>query len=84
MRIKLQPTFGRPLHRIARSLAQKASDYGAVILDSCQALHSSGDNGAGIRERDSLSWNSIDQFGRPVHIVGPPEASRRPALGSRP
>jgi hypothetical protein len=70
--IRLQPTFGRPLHRIARSLAERAADFALVILDSYQALQSMGDNGQGIRERDSLFWNSIDQFDRPVHIVAHP------------
>lgn len=71
--IKMQPTYGRPLHRIARSLAEQAADYALVVLDSYQALQSTSDHaGSGIRERDTLFWSSLDQFDRPVLIVAHP------------
>lgn len=79
--IKMQPTYGRPLHRIARSLAEQAADYAMVVLDSYQALQSTGGDhgGPGIRERDTLFWSSLDQFDRPVLIVAHPnrEDARR-------
>lgn len=71
--LKMQPTYGRPLHRIARSLAEQAADYALVVLDSYQALQSTSDHaGSGIRERDTLFWSSLDMFDRPVLIVAHP------------
>ena len=70
--IELFDARGRPLHRIARAIAERAADFGAVILDSHQALLAQVDASAGIRDRDSLFWHGIDQLDRPVAIVGHP------------
>ena len=70
--VELFDARGRPLHRIARSLAERATSYGAVILDSQQALLAQVDVGGGIRDRDSLFWHAVDQSDAPVLIIAHP------------
>jgi hypothetical protein len=73
--IELFDARGRPLHRIARALAERAADFGAVFLDSQQALLAQVDGNAGIRDRDSLFWHAIDQLPCPTFIIGHPNRS---------
>ncbi len=70
--IELFDARGRPLHRIARAIAERAADFGAIILDSQQALLAQADATGGIRDRDGLFWNGVDQMDRPTAIVGHP------------
>lgn len=70
--IELFDARGRPLHRIARSIAERAADFGAIILDSQQALLAQADASGGIRDRDSLFWSAVDQLERPVLIIAHP------------
>lgn len=70
--IELFDARGRPLHRIARALAERASDYGALILDSQQALLAQLDGNAGVRDRDSLFWHAVDQSSVPTFIIAHP------------
>lgn len=70
--IELFDARGRPLHRIARAIAERAADYGAVMLDSQQALLAQVDATAGIRDRDSLFWNAVDQLEGPSFIIAHP------------
>lgn len=70
--IELYPTRGKPLHKIARSLAERAADFTLVILDSLQALLSVSEHTAGVRERDTMFWNAIDQIDRPTLIIAHP------------
>lgn len=70
--IELLDARGRPLHRIARSLAERATDFGAIILDSQQALLAQLDASGGIRDRDSLFWHAVDQSDRPTFIIAHP------------
>ncbi len=77
--ITLLPTQGRPLHRVARMISEQAADHVAVILDSKSALESTSEHMAGIRERDSLFWNAVDQIGKATLIIAHPnrEDARR-------
>lgn len=59
--IELFDARGRPLHRIARAIAERAADFGAIILDSQQALLPQAEASGGIRDRDSLFWSAVDQ-----------------------
>lgn len=70
--IELFDARGRPLHRIARSIAERAADFGAVILDSQQALLAQADVSGGIRDRDGLFWNAVDQSDRPTFVIAHP------------
>jgi hypothetical protein len=70
--IELFDARGRPLHRIARAIAERAADFGAVILDSQQALLAQLDGSGGIRDRDSLFWHSLDQLDRPTLVIAHP------------
>lgn len=79
--IELFDARGRPLHRIARALSERAADFGAVVLDSQQALLAMADASGGIRDRDSLFWNAVDQLERPVLIIAHP--NRADARGWR-
>lgn len=73
--IELFDARGRPLHRIVRALAERAADYGAIVLDSQQALLPQADASGGIRDRDSLFWNAVDQLERPTFIIAHPNRS---------
>jgi hypothetical protein len=70
--VELFDAGGRPLHRIARAIAERAADFGAVILDSQQALLAQLDGSGGIRDRDSLFWHSLDQLDRPTLVIAHP------------
>jgi hypothetical protein len=73
--IELYDAAGRPLHRIARAIAERAADFGAVVLDSQQALLPPADQAGGIRDRDGLFWNGVDQLGVPVMVIAHPNRS---------
>jgi AAA domain len=70
--ISLLDARGRPLHRIARSIAERAADHALVILDSLQTLLATADANGGIRDRDGLFWNAVDTIERPVFILAHP------------
>ena len=70
--IELFDTRGRPLHRIARAIAERAAGFGAVILDSQQSMAAQPDATGNIRDRDSLFWNAVDQSPTPTAIVAHP------------
>lgn len=73
--IELYDASGRSLHRLARGLAERASDFGAVILDSQQALLPPLDASGAIRDRDAMFWNAVDQLGIPTLIIAHPNRS---------
>lgn len=73
--IELFDASGRSLHRIARALAERATDFGAVVLDSQQALLPPLDASGAIRDRDAMFWNAVDQLGIPTLIVAHPNRS---------
>jgi hypothetical protein len=73
--ISLFDARGRPLHRIARSIAERAADHALVILDSQQALLATVEQGGGVRDRDGLFWNAVDAIERPVAILAHPNRS---------
>jgi hypothetical protein len=74
--IHLFDARGRSLNRIARSLAERAQECVAVILDSKQALEGSLVEG-NIRAQDSAFWNGIDQIERPTLLLGHPNRADR-------
>jgi hypothetical protein len=78
--IYLVDARGRSLNRLVRSLAERAQDCVAIILDSYQALLGAADDG-GIRDRDGLYWNAIDQLGRPTLTLGHPNRADRQSWG---
>ena len=73
--VELFDARARPLHRIARAIAERAADFGAVILDSQQALLPQADSTGGIRDRDNLFWHSLDQLDRPTLVIAHPNRS---------
>jgi AAA domain len=86
--IELFDARGRPLHRIVRAIAERAADFGCIILDSQQALLPQADASGGIRDRDSLFWSALDQLEQPTFIIAHPNradarAGRRPMAGWR-
>lgn len=70
--IHLFNAHGRPIHRIARAIAERAADFGAIILDSQQALLPQLDAAGGIRDRDSMFWSAVDQMERPTLVIAHP------------
>lgn len=70
--IELFDARGRPLHRIARAIAERAADFGAIILDSQQALLAQADASGGIRDRDSLFWSAVDQSDQATFVIAHP------------
>ncbi len=71
--IELFDARGRPLHRIARAVAERAADLdAAVVLDSMQALLPAVDALGSARDRDSLFWTAVEMIDRPVLVVGHP------------
>jgi hypothetical protein len=70
--IELFDTGGRPLHRIARALSERAADFGAVILDSQQALLPPLDAQGALRDRDGTFWQDVDSLGVPVFVIAHP------------
>ena len=73
--VELFDARARPLHRIARAIAERAAEFGAVILDSQQALLPQADSTGGIRDRDNLFWHSLDQLDRPTLVIAHPNRS---------
>jgi hypothetical protein len=71
-RIEMYTPRGKPLHRIAREIAEMAKDFALIVLDSLQALLSVGEHQAGVRERDTIFWNAVDQIDRPSLIIAHP------------
>ena len=76
--ITLLPGRGRPLHRIGRSLAERAVDAAFVGIDSLQAFQLAAEQ-ADIRGAAALFWNAVEMIDRPVLIVAHPnrDESRR-------
>jgi hypothetical protein len=69
--ITLVPARGRPLHRLARSLAERASDSAAIVLDAQQGLLAVGDQG-NIRDQAAMFWNAVDELDRPSFTIAHP------------
>ena len=69
--IILVPSKGRPLHRLVRSLAERAADAAGVILDAQQGLLAIGEQG-NIRDQAALFWNAIDELDRPAFVIAHP------------
>ena len=71
------PSRGRPLHRLVRSLAERAADAVGVILDAQQGLLATGEQG-NIRDQAAMFWNAVDELDRPTLILAHPnlEAAR--------
>ncbi|HEV2006064.1 MAG TPA: hypothetical protein VGQ85_05560, partial [Candidatus Limnocylindrales bacterium] len=55
--------------------AERAADFGAIVLDSQQALLPPLDASGGIRDRDGLFWTAVDQLGLPVLVIAHPNRS---------
>ncbi len=75
--IHLYNTGGRPLHQIARTIAERAYDCAAVLLDSHEALLGRLGQNGGIREQASAYWNAIDQIGKPTFTISHPNREDR-------
>jgi hypothetical protein len=73
--VELYDSRGRPLHKITRAIAERAADFGAIILDSQQALLAQVDQSGGIRDRDTLFWTSIDALTASVFVIAHPNRS---------
>jgi hypothetical protein len=67
--ITLLDETGKPIHRIARAIAERAADFAFVIIDPLSAFLAAGDQ---VRDRDSLFWRAIDTIGRPSLIPAHP------------
>ncbi|MFI5258312.1 MAG: AAA family ATPase [Candidatus Limnocylindrales bacterium] len=67
--ITLLDETGKPIHRIARAIAERAADFALVIIDPLSAFLAAGDQ---VRDRDSLFWRAIDTVGRPTLILAHP------------
>jgi hypothetical protein len=50
-------------------------DHALVVIDSQQSLLPTLDNGGGVRDRDSLFYDAVDEFRRPTLIVAHPNLS---------
>lgn len=72
--IRLVPSRGQPLHRIARSIAERARDYAGVVLDAQNGLLPAGDSG--VRDGAATFWNAVDAIDRPVFIVAHPNLAQ--------
>lgn len=70
--VELFDPVGRPLHRIARALAERAADFGAIILDSQQTLLPQLSGDGNLRDRDTLFWHAVDQIRVPVMVIAHP------------
>lgn len=68
---------GRPLYRLARSLAERASDAVAGFYDSHQSLLGPMGDGANIRDRDQRYWDAIDVIEKPSFTAGHPNRADR-------
>ena len=69
--IILVPSKGRPLHRLVRSLAERAADAAGVTMDAQQGLLAIGEQG-NIRDQAALFWNAIDELDRPAFVTAHP------------
>ena len=67
--ITLLNASGKPIHRIARAIAERANDFVGVIIDPLSAFLAAGDQ---VRDRDTIFWRSIDQIERPTLILAHP------------
>jgi len=67
--IILLDATGRPIHRIARAIAEQAADVALVVLDPLSAFLAAGDQ---VRDRDNLFWRGVDTIGRPTFIRAHP------------
>lgn len=72
--IRLLASQGRPLHRMARSIAERSKDYAGIILDAMQGLLPNGESG--VRDQAAMFWGAIDEIGKPVFVVAHPNLSQ--------
>lgn len=70
--IELFDARGRSLPRIARAIAERASSFGAIVLDSHQSLLPSLGGAGDVRDRDTAFWAAVDQMERSVAIAAHP------------
>ncbi len=75
--IRMIRSRGRPLHRMARSLAEQAVDSAAVFFDSHQSLLGPMGDSGNIRDRDQRYWDAIDEVGIPSFTIGHPNRGDR-------
>jgi hypothetical protein len=71
--IVLFDSAGKPIHRIARAIAERAADFVGVVLDPLSAFLAAGDQ---VRDRDNLFWRSVDTIGRPAFINAHPNLAQ--------
>lgn len=62
---------GRPLHRLVRSLAERAADAALVILDAQQGFMGVDENG-NVRDQAARFWNAVDELERPTMVIAHP------------
>jgi hypothetical protein len=70
--ITMLRTLGRPLNKIARSIGEQGHDHALIVLDSLQALLPVNEHGGGIRDRDTVFWNALEQIDRPTLVIAHP------------
>lgn len=73
--VTLIASRGRPLERMVRSLAERASDAALVVLDAQQGLLAAGDRAGGIRDQSAAFWNAVDELGTSVLVIAHPNRS---------
>lgn len=72
--IRLLASQGKPLHRLARNIAERSKDYAGIILDAMQGLLPGGESG--VRDQAAMFWGAIDEIGKPVFVVAHPNLSQ--------
>jgi hypothetical protein len=70
--ITMLRTLGRPLNKIARSIGERGHDHALIVLDSLQALLPVSEHAGGIRDRDTVFWNALEQIDRPTLVIAHP------------
>jgi hypothetical protein len=71
--IVLFDSTGKPIHRIARAIAERAADFAGVVLDPLSAFLAAGDQ---VRDRDNLFWRAVDTIERPAFIIAHPNLAQ--------
>lgn len=72
--IRLLASQGKPLHRLARNIAERSKDHAGIILDAMQGLLPGGESG--VRDQAAMFWGAIDEIGKPVFVVAHPNLSQ--------
>jgi len=72
--IRLVPSKGIPLHRMARTIAERSRDYAGVVLDAMQGLLPGGESG--VRDQAAMFWGAIDELDRPTFVIAHPNLSQ--------